>query len=241
MRQEIAISLAAGNRVIPLLIGNLDEVALPAPQEIPEEIRAMVLGQAVRLVSGGGLDLTVPGLIDTLAELVPELDERRAERGRPMPGDQDASMAARGAANLVAAMTAEWWGEARTAAREMFARVEPPRCVALVEQLDKDKSTLEAAAARARDRVGETIAARWEGRLEELLDRYPAMLQALDDAIGRLRALTALPEHAGATVNNQYVTAVRHGSAYGAQHGNVYHYASPAAPAATPPDDEPRD
>jgi len=75
--QEIAISLRAGNRVVPLLIGNYNEVKIPKVEEVPEQIRDMVYRQAWSLAPGRGLDATIPMLIDSLAELVPELAERR--------------------------------------------------------------------------------------------------------------------------------------------------------------------
>lgn len=78
VRREIAISLRAGNFVIPLLLGNYGEVSVPKAADLPEEISALIEQQAMRLVPGGGLDLTVPVLIDRLADLVPELGARRA-------------------------------------------------------------------------------------------------------------------------------------------------------------------
>jgi TIR domain len=85
VRREIAISLQAGNHVMPLLIGNHDEVRIPAAEDVPEDIRAVADNQAWRLAPGGGLDLTVPELVDRLAALVPELAERRTGT-RPEPG-----------------------------------------------------------------------------------------------------------------------------------------------------------
>lgn len=83
VREEIAISLQAGNHVVPLLIGNHNEVGIPEPGRVPEPIRALVYRQAYRLAPGGGLDATIPMLVDRLAELVPELTERR-----PRPATQ---------------------------------------------------------------------------------------------------------------------------------------------------------
>jgi hypothetical protein len=84
VRQELAISLAAGNHVIPLLIGNHDQVAIPAADRVPEDIRPMIYRQAWRLAPGAGLDVTIPMLVNRLAELVPDLAERRTgARGQP--------------------------------------------------------------------------------------------------------------------------------------------------------------
>jgi hypothetical protein len=80
VREEIAIALRAGSHVVPLLIGNHDEVSVPKPDQLPDPIREIVHRQAWRLAPGGGLDATVPMLIDRLAELVPELAERRRAR-----------------------------------------------------------------------------------------------------------------------------------------------------------------
>jgi TIR domain len=85
VRREIALSLQAGNHVIPLLIGNHDQVAIPRPDQLPKDIRTLTFHQAWRLAPGGMLDLTVPKLIDRLAELVPELARRRTAAG-PQPG-----------------------------------------------------------------------------------------------------------------------------------------------------------
>jgi hypothetical protein len=85
VREEIAISLQAGNHVVPLLIGNHNEVAVPEPDQVPELIRAMVHRQAWRLAPGGGLDATIPMLVDRLAELVPELAERRRDLSTAQP------------------------------------------------------------------------------------------------------------------------------------------------------------
>ncbi|WP_052441062.1 toll/interleukin-1 receptor domain-containing protein [Streptacidiphilus anmyonensis] len=95
VRREIAISLAAGNHVVPLLIGNHDEVGVPAADSLPEDIRPLVYHQAWRLAPGAGLDVTVPMLVDRLAELVPELGERRAGVGTGAAADPGAGSAPR--------------------------------------------------------------------------------------------------------------------------------------------------
>jgi TIR domain len=89
VREEIALSLQADNHVVPLLIGNHHEVAVPKPDQVPESIRPMVHRQALWLAPGRELDITIPVLIDRLAELVPELAERRRDRSRaPRDGAQ---------------------------------------------------------------------------------------------------------------------------------------------------------
>jgi hypothetical protein len=85
VREEIAISLQAGNHVIPLLIGNRTEVPVPRPDLVPESIRAIVHRQALWLAPGHGLGATIPILVDRLANLVPELAERRRDRSAPEP------------------------------------------------------------------------------------------------------------------------------------------------------------
>jgi hypothetical protein len=238
VRQEIAISLAAENHVIPLLIGNLGEVGIPAAEELPEDIRGLVYCQAFRLVPGGGLDLTVPKLVDELARLVPELAERRnAAEPKPKPsGMQHAALAERGATHLVAAMATERWTLARDAARSMFALIEPARCAALVGQLDQDKGALHALGTNVDDRQRERVALRWEGRLEELLARHPAMQRQLEDLIARLQALVAQPSNARGVVNVQHIDARGAGAtAFGAQNGNVNYYGTPPPRSETPP------
>jgi TIR domain len=85
VREEIAISLRAGNQLVPLLLGNRDEVEVPKPDQVPDSIRAMVHRQALWLAPGRGLDATIPMLVDRLAELVPELAERRRDRSTARP------------------------------------------------------------------------------------------------------------------------------------------------------------
>jgi TIR domain len=85
VREEIAISLKADNYVVPLLIGNHNEVSVPKPDQVPESIRAMVHRQAWQLAPGRLLGATVPMLVDRLAELVPELAERRRAKSTTQP------------------------------------------------------------------------------------------------------------------------------------------------------------
>jgi hypothetical protein len=103
VREEIAISLEAGNDVVPLLIGNHNEVSVPGPDQVPASIAAMVRRQAWRLAPGGGLDATIPMLVDRLAEVVPELAERRRARSTTqsasaaqVPRDKDQAPAGAG-------------------------------------------------------------------------------------------------------------------------------------------------
>jgi hypothetical protein len=103
VREEIAIALEAGNHVVPLLLGNHGEVVMPNADEVPEPIRPMVDRQAVWLAPGRGLDATIPVLVDWLAELVPELAERRrstaqAEAGTTMIQRNDVAGVLLGAA-----------------------------------------------------------------------------------------------------------------------------------------------
>jgi hypothetical protein len=80
VREEIAVSLQSGNHLVPLLLGNRNEVAVPKPDLVPESIRPMVDRQALWLTPGRALEATVSMLVDQLAELIPELAEcRRAQ------------------------------------------------------------------------------------------------------------------------------------------------------------------
>jgi hypothetical protein len=78
VREEIAISLQSGNHLVPLLLGNRNEVEVPKPDLVPESIRAMVYRQALWLAPGRGLEAAVSMLVNQLAERVPELAERRS-------------------------------------------------------------------------------------------------------------------------------------------------------------------
>ena len=77
VRREITTSLQAGNRVIPLLLGDSGAVAPPDPSELPPDLAALFGNQAWRLTPGGGLDLTMPRLIEKLVEVVPALRSRQ--------------------------------------------------------------------------------------------------------------------------------------------------------------------
>jgi len=77
VRREIAVSLRAGNRVVPLLLGDRGAVATPDPTQLPADVRSLFGHQAWRLTPGSGLDLTVPRLIEDLVGVVPELEARR--------------------------------------------------------------------------------------------------------------------------------------------------------------------
>jgi transcriptional regulator with XRE-family HTH domain len=172
-----------------------------------------------------------------LAVLVPEPAERRDADGEEPGLKQRAGLAERSAAQLAAAMATERWGAARDAASRMFALIEPARCAALVGRLDQDERSLGAATAEVRDRMRERIALRWEGRLEELLARHPAMRDRLEILIAQLRACAAQPGKAQTTVNQQRVEANGHGTAFRAQGGAVNYYASPAPSSSEPSSD----
>lgn len=80
VRREISLALRNNNRVVPLLFGNHGEVKIPKYEDLPEDLRSLIWHQARRLAPGGGLDLTMPALLDELATLVPELGALRAKR-----------------------------------------------------------------------------------------------------------------------------------------------------------------
>ncbi|MEY9893536.1 hypothetical protein ABIA35_004467 [Catenulispora sp. MAP12-49] len=73
VRREIELALRSDNHVIPLLMGNRDEVVVPAPEELPADIAPLVQRQAFRLEPGGRLRVTLPDLAQRLCELVPAL------------------------------------------------------------------------------------------------------------------------------------------------------------------------
>jgi hypothetical protein len=96
VREEIELSLKAGNRVVPLLIGNHDQVSVPRAEDLPVQIRELIERQAWRIAPGGGLDRTVPALVDVLAEQVPELGRRRAVLQEQRAGAADGGPVPRG-------------------------------------------------------------------------------------------------------------------------------------------------
>jgi len=79
VRREIELSLRNGNVVIPLLLGNPDEISIPSPQDLPPDIAPLVRRQAFRLEPGGRLRITLPDLIAQLVELVPELGRQSTD------------------------------------------------------------------------------------------------------------------------------------------------------------------
>jgi len=84
VHREIELALQAHNHVIPLLLGNPDEVAVPTPEELPPDLAPLSLRQGFRLQRGGQLKTTLPLLADRLIELVPAL-------GRPQPTSMPAA------------------------------------------------------------------------------------------------------------------------------------------------------
>ncbi|MEY9934643.1 hypothetical protein ABH926_009311 [Catenulispora sp. GP43] len=91
VRKEIRLALRAGNLVVPLLIGNHGEVSVPDADALPPDLRDLVTHQARRLAPGGGLDATMPALIEELAEAVPELGACRTTRLREKADQRPAS------------------------------------------------------------------------------------------------------------------------------------------------------
>lgn len=67
---------------------------MPEPDRLPEHIRAMAHRQAWRLAPGGVLDATIPMLAGRLADLVPELAERRRAPSAAQPASDPAARAA---------------------------------------------------------------------------------------------------------------------------------------------------
>ena len=140
-----------------------------------------------------------------------------------MSAEQHAELAERGAVQLAASMATEFWPEAREAAYRMFELVEPERRDTLIGQLDQDNCVLSATAEPSRERVGERIALRWEGRLAEMLARHLAMQNALQEQV---RAAAARQGGSRGVQYRQSVVAKDHGTAFGVQGGNGDYYGS---------------
>ncbi|MEY9863525.1 hypothetical protein ABH935_009178 [Catenulispora sp. GAS73] len=82
VRREIELALKNGNRVVPLLLGDRDEISIPAPHDLPADIAPLAHRQAVRLEPGGRLRITLPDLATQLADMVPELAKRKRSRDK---------------------------------------------------------------------------------------------------------------------------------------------------------------
>ena len=151
-----------------------------------------------------------------------------------MPTNQYTEIAARGGAQLAAAMTTERWPGVRDAAQRIFALAEPERCAVLAGELDQDRDLLSAAAIQLRDPIRDLVAGRWEARLVKLLAAHMAVHGELAALIESMHAVSVRPEVTRTVVHRQAIVARRQGTAVGAQAGNVYYYAS-ALPAPSPP------
>lgn len=82
VRREIELALKNGNRVVPLLLGDRDEISIPAPEDLPADIAPLAYRQAVRLEPGGRLRITLPDLARQLADMVPDLAKRKRNRDK---------------------------------------------------------------------------------------------------------------------------------------------------------------
>lgn len=81
VRREIEIALRKGNHVIPVLLGNRDDISVPKPEDLPTDIAPLIQRQAFRLEPGGRLRITLPDLAARVAELVPGLATRTSNAG----------------------------------------------------------------------------------------------------------------------------------------------------------------
>lgn len=81
VRREISAALHANNCVIPVMLGNRNEVAVPAAASLPPDIAALSGRQACWISPGAGLDHTVSNLVRQLADAVPRLRDRLTARG----------------------------------------------------------------------------------------------------------------------------------------------------------------
>lgn len=80
VRREIELSLANGNHVIPLMLGNRQGTPVPREHDLPMSIRRLVRNHAIWLEPGGNLELTMPALITRMTELAPGLAARVSPR-----------------------------------------------------------------------------------------------------------------------------------------------------------------
>lgn len=84
VRREVAEAMRRGKWVIPVLMG--DGQMLPAPEQLPEEIRTLCQHQCVH-VPDTGIDAALAGLIDSLINLLPALGQLRPDAPqRSTPG-----------------------------------------------------------------------------------------------------------------------------------------------------------
>lgn len=105
VRREIAAAQDAGNRIIPVLLG--DSVRLPGKKDLPADIAPLAGLQFVRIGQARN-DSGIARLLDDLAAVLPALEVRADQRAEAAPGSaepdggrparQDASVAGDGVA-----------------------------------------------------------------------------------------------------------------------------------------------
>ncbi|CAM5246154.1 hypothetical protein ACTFBT_38550 [Streptomyces microflavus] len=116
------------------------------------------------------------------------------------------AVAAAGGSAVVQAAGTDAWNGIRDGFARLFGRGEPGREQAELERLDQTRSALEAAGEGAQ-RVQIAQVARWQTRLETLLEELPAAEQQL--VVAELQALVAQAEAARPveTVHNDFSQA----------------------------------
>jgi hypothetical protein len=108
VRREIAASLNAGNRVVPVLLG--ETTMLPTPQSLPPDIAALGNLQFVR-ITDTWIDAGIEQLISVLLRLQPSLERAAAATGET-PAQPPESAARAGDAQTAADARAEQGGQA---------------------------------------------------------------------------------------------------------------------------------
>ncbi|WP_411118352.1 hypothetical protein [Streptomyces sp. 058-1L] len=118
------------------------------------------------------------------------------------------AIAAAGGTAVVQAAGTDAWNGIREGFARLFGRGEPGREQAELERLDQTRSALEAAGdGEGAQRVQIAQVARWQTRLETLLEELPAAEQQL--VVAELQALVARAEAAkpAETVHNDFSQA----------------------------------
>jgi hypothetical protein len=108
VRREIAASLNAGNRIIPVLLG--EATMLPAPESLPPDIAALGNLQFIR-ITDTGIDAGIEQLISALLRLQPTLEPAPAATGET-PAQAPESTAPAGDAQAAANAQAHQSGQA---------------------------------------------------------------------------------------------------------------------------------
>ena len=90
-----------------------------------------------------------------------------------------ATLAATGAATVVALLVTDSWEEAKTAVGSLWRRVRSDQAQTVVAELGSTRAALLSARAAEEQQVASELTGAWQGRLEQLLETHPQLATEL--------------------------------------------------------------